>query len=93
MSVVRGLVNQALTTSFGRQVKMIGDIYTKLGTSLGFEGLKLSSWGFPAVIAGGWCAYPALGLEFKRSVGLAPPEPAEKVTFEKEEIGEMPSLG
>mmetsp|Transcript_9441 Transcript_9441/g.13076 ORF Transcript_9441/g.13076 Transcript_9441/m.13076 type:complete len:87 (-) Transcript_9441:213-473(-) len=56
-------------------------------------GLSLLPWGFPAVLVAGWCVYPALTTEFKQSIGLEKVPPSgQQFQFEKEGVGEVPTL-
>ena len=59
-------------------------------TSFAFS---LLPWGVPAVMAAGWCVYPALTTSFKQSIGIEKVPPSnQEFIYEKGEIGEAPEL-
>ena len=61
--------------------------------ALGADLASLAPWGLPLGMFGMWFIWPAVKPEFKISIGAmkAPPSGTE-FKFEKEEIGEAPSL-
>ena len=61
--------------------------------ALGADLASLAPWGLPLGMFGMWFIWPAVKPEFKVSIGaMKQPHSGTEFKFEKEEIGEAPSL-